>query len=35
VITGTFVAPYLALIVTLVCYRLTATQGGWSGASAS
>jgi hypothetical protein len=35
VITGTLVAPYLALVVTLVYYRLTAAQGGWSGASAS
>jgi hypothetical protein len=35
VITGTIVAPYLALVVTLIYYRLTAAQGGWSGASAS
>jgi hypothetical protein len=35
VITGTIVAPYLALVVTLVYYRLTAAQGGWTGASAS
>ena len=35
VITGTLVAPYLALVVTLVYYRLTAAQSGWSGASAS
>jgi hypothetical protein len=31
VISGTIVAPYLALIVTLIYYRLTAAQGGWSG----
>lgn len=35
VITGTLVAPYLALIVTLIYYRLTAAQSGWSGAAAS
>jgi hypothetical protein len=35
VISGTLVAPYLALIVTLIYYRLTAAQGGWSGAAAS
>lgn len=35
VITGTLVAPYLALVVTLVYYRLTAAHSGWSGASAS
>jgi hypothetical protein len=31
VISGTIVAPYLALIVTLIYYRLTAAQGGLSG----
>ncbi len=35
VISGTLVAPYLALVVTLIYYRVTAADGGWSGASAS
>jgi hypothetical protein len=35
VISGTLIAPYLALVVTLIYYRLTSAQGGWSGAAAS
>ncbi|MGH3302012.1 MAG: hypothetical protein ACRDOK_10090 [Streptosporangiaceae bacterium] len=34
VITGTLVAPYLALVVTLIYYRLTSAQVGWSGSPA-
>ena len=32
VISGTLIAPYLALIVTLIYYRLTGAQPGWTGA---
>jgi hypothetical protein len=35
IVSGTLVAPYVALIVTLIYYRLTAAEGGWSGASAA
>ncbi|HXW86678.1 MAG TPA: hypothetical protein VEJ42_00315 [Streptosporangiaceae bacterium] len=31
VISGTLIAPYLALVVTLIYYRLTAAQAGWNG----
>ncbi len=32
VISGTLIAPYLALVVTLIYYRLTGAQPGWTGA---
>jgi len=34
VVSGTLVAPFLALVVTLIYYRLVGSGGGWPGAAA-